>query len=457
MESMKKLFPNALFRVSKIVWVIFLFNAYNPAKAQCLAKFLLPSSSCTGISVEILFTGTAGPNAVFNWDFDSGTLISGNGQGPWVVQWATPGAKTISLEITENACSSFFNQTIVVNPTPSVSINHAFFNISMCKGDSIILVAFPNTYPRYLFLVNNTIVQDSEAFDFLYKPLENSSKVDSVGVICYNDYGCASKNSIPVSITVTQPVDVSILGPDTLFSCFAAGGSVQLKAKSPVNAADVTFLWSTGEVSRSINVNPPQTTTYSVVAKYKECFGKPAKVAIVVDTLPIPTIDGLPKQVSVCIGDSFLLSANTNAYFISWEDSKGNELGKGSELWVMPISDDIITVKAKNETCSAKAYTNVNVERCLQEISGIIPQIITPNGDGANDHWFIPDIDYFKENTVVIYNRWGQEVFSSAPYSNDWQGQSNTGSPLPEGTYFYVISLGIENGKQYSGNIRIRR
>lgn len=72
-----------------------------------------------------------------------------------------------------------------------------------------------------------------------------------------------------------------------------------------------------------------------------------------------------------------------------------------------------------------------------------IPNVITPNGDGRNDTFTIPDIQLFPGSQLIIINRWGNEVYRSSNYQNTWDG-----SGLPEGTYYYVI-----NKKEITGSI----
>ena len=67
-----------------------------------------------------------------------------------------------------------------------------------------------------------------------------------------------------------------------------------------------------------------------------------------------------------------------------------------------------------------------------------IPDIITPNGDGVNDALRIEGLERFPNNELIVYNRWGSEVFDKAPYDNTWEGTFD-GKPLPSGTYFYVF------------------
>ncbi len=74
----------------------------------------------------------------------------------------------------------------------------------------------------------------------------------------------------------------------------------------------------------------------------------------------------------------------------------------------------------------------------------------TPNGDGINDTWVIEDIDQFPNNTVTIYNRWGNKLASYTNYDNKnnaWKGETPNGSTVTNGTYFYVIEL--NNGTGY--------
>jgi gliding motility-associated-like protein len=76
-----------------------------------------------------------------------------------------------------------------------------------------------------------------------------------------------------------------------------------------------------------------------------------------------------------------------------------------------------------------------------------IPNIITPNGDGINDYLEIPclDTELYPNNSLIIYNQWGDKVFEASPYSNDpltvWRGTLNgeEGKDLPDATYFYIF------------------
>lgn len=68
-----------------------------------------------------------------------------------------------------------------------------------------------------------------------------------------------------------------------------------------------------------------------------------------------------------------------------------------------------------------------------------IPNVFTPNGDGMNDKWQIKNLAAYADCIVDIYNRYGQLVYHSIGYTNEWDGTSK-GKQLPAGTYYYIIN-----------------
>ena len=72
--------------------------------------------------------------------------------------------------------------------------------------------------------------------------------------------------------------------------------------------------------------------------------------------------------------------------------------------------------------------------------NGTIANLFSPNGDGVNDTWYVQNIQDYPGNEVHIYNIYGNEVFSTKGYANDWKGTYN-GADLPDGTYYFVLKL----------------
>ncbi len=78
----------------------------------------------------------------------------------------------------------------------------------------------------------------------------------------------------------------------------------------------------------------------------------------------------------------------------------------------------------------------------------IVPNVISPNGDGENDVFFIQGI-LASRSTVRIFNRWGQVVYEKQNYQNDWRAPG-----LPDGTYSYEVQVDRENDP-YTGHVTV--
>lgn len=87
------------------------------------------------------------------------------------------------------------------------------------------------------------------------------------------------------------------------------------------------------------------------------------------------------------------------------------------------------------------------------EIDLLIPNAISPNGDGRNDVWKLQFLDFINEEAeVTIFNRWGQQVYQSVGYDVPFDGRYQ-GELLPEATYYYVIK--ISDDEIYKGSLLI--
>ena len=97
------------------------------------------------------------------------------------------------------------------------------------------------------------------------------------------------------------------------------------------------------------------------------------------------------------------------------------------------------------------ALFEINTEECGFDLT--IPNVITPNSDGHNDLF---EIENLPENTeLIILNRWGNIVFSSANYQNNWNGINTSGKELVDGIYTYKFTT--EAGKTVHGFVHLVR
>lgn len=91
---------------------------------------------------------------------------------------------------------------------------------------------------------------------------------------------------------------------------------------------------------------------------------------------------------------------------------------------------------------------------CDTDLELVVFDGFSPNGDKVNDTFTIQNIQNFPDAQVIVYNRWGNMVFSALNYQNDWTGDWN-GRELPDGAYFYYLDDG--EGDVWKGVLFIKR
>jgi gliding motility-associated-like protein len=103
--------------------------------------------------------------------------------------------------------------------------------------------------------------------------------------------------------------------------------------------------------------------------------------------------------------------------------------------------------------CTAVAYDTINV---IIPDNITLPNIITPNGDGYNDAWVLNPKINLAGSHLIIFDRWGDKVYETTNYANNWQGTyMNTGNKVPDGTYYYVLTVPAQDNHTYEGPINI--
>lgn len=82
----------------------------------------------------------------------------------------------------------------------------------------------------------------------------------------------------------------------------------------------------------------------------------------------------------------------------------------------------------------------------------IIPNGLTPNGDGFNEELILSNTEDCTID-LKVYNRWGQLVFNKKDYQTEWHGQSNNGELLPDGTYYMLIGTATQRDNSFDSYI----
>lgn len=147
---------------------------------------------------------------------------------------------------------------------------------------------------------------------------------------------------------------------------------------------------------------------------------------------PLPPATG---QWTVIDGPAILQGTESHDAFVTSLGVIITELVDVNSTMVWTINNGLCGL-----TSDTVVYTLVDCETLK------IPDAFSPNGDGTNDVFYIPNLEHYPNNRLQIFNRWGSLVYVGAPYKNDWDGRSThsatIGQELPVSTYYYVLNLG---------------
>jgi gliding motility-associated-like protein len=136
---------------------------------------------------------------------------------------------------------------------------------------------------------------------------------------------------------------------------------------------------------------------------------------------------------------------DTSLYASSWFWELGNgETSTDQNPTTVYTENDIYTVTLFATGplgCVDSTSQTFEIDNVTDSIAQLIPNAISPNGDGKNDVWKLEFIELTNPDAeIVIMNKWGQTVFQSTGYSDPWDGRIG-GELVPEGNYYYVIKL----------------
>jgi gliding motility-associated-like protein len=148
-----------------------------------------------------------------------------------------------------------------------------------------------------------------------------------------------------------------------------------------------------------------------------------------------------------------LVAVATSGLQVSFE-SKDPEIARVSGSTLTGISQGNANIRAVQE--GNENYYPAENEVTVEVISTHenIMYLFSPNNDGINDYWEIPELDTYGKCEARVFNRWGKLVFSSKDYHNEWDGTSN-GVKLPSAAYYFILKT--EGAITITGTVNIVR
>jgi gliding motility-associated-like protein len=394
-----------------------------------------------------------GDNVTINSSFTGGyppyTVVWSNGDTATSITVNPSITTTYTYTVTDSCKSLSANQTITVNvPVASpITATTSASNI-LCPNDtSVVTATASGGFPGYTYtwtLNGNTV---STAATFTTLPLNQNTTY----VLTVTD-ACAStplQQNVTVNVVPYTPITLS-LGPDLTIPC--PNTATALNPTFSNGSRPYTFVWSAGatpNLSDSVAVVQPAVTSTYFLIMTDACQQNPVVDSINVNVATFNALTAVASpDTTVCPSNPVTLSViadgGAGTYSYLWEDLVtllpfvGNSL-----VSISPIINNSVTYRITvTDICGNTAFDEVEIP-LRNDCDVIVPNIITPNGDGENQFLVFENLELFPQPKLEVFNRWGTRVFQSDNYQNNWAP-----TDLNPGVYFFTLELGTIDPKK---------
>ncbi len=303
----------------------------------------------------------------------------------------------------------FFDAVYLYKSSDSVFAVNLPADTMLCPGDSLTLYAnHTNTFK----------IQANKTFKWSTGSTDSSITIGSPGTywveVAYNnrwrqydtivvDYYPTYQSNLPKDTTICEDDFITLQVP---------------------TASGVSHQWSNGS----------NTNTTSLSSEGVHWLQSITPCGAVTDTITIsyyPKEDlGLPTDTILCQGKFVELVAN-NIIGAAYRWNNGSTTN--SSIY---YEEGTATLTVITKCDTLQATTEIEENEC-EEPEVYIPNSFTPNGDGLNEYFEIVNLP--ADNSLKVFNRWGEMIYEAAPYRNDWDGTLRTGEKALDGIYIFQL------------------
>jgi gliding motility-associated-like protein len=456
----------------------------GPEYSASVTLTVLPALTAGSISADQTICANTAPSPL------ASTSTATGGTGNYTYQWesstdnvtwsAVPGATNPTLapsalivntyfrrRVTSGTgtCSTEISNVVTIQVTPLVTPTVTLATPPVqCAGTPLTFTAVATNAgaaPTFQWFVNNVAVASGSTFtsstlvtgDQVRVEVTPTAGLCSTGPATATVAVTRTPTTAPTLAIAVQPNAPVCAGEPLTFSIASVTGAGPTPTYQwQVNGNDVAG--ATTPVFTSTTLRDGQTVTLRL--RTTDACGQLATAVsngVVIRILPPVVVNAGPDK-EILAGTSVTLEGTADGtYPVTWTPALGLTIPPSNPLRPIaaPLVTTTYTLSGGTGGCANSDQVTVTVRPAIR-----IPNAFTPNGDGRDDTWQIEFIEQYPENTVNVFNRWGNKVFSAENYSraNEWRGDMN-GQPAPVGTYYYVVVTKGPLGRSYAGSITI--
>lgn len=354
------------------------------------------------------------------------------------------------------------NDTTLVNPAIYSLVSPPIYGSAMLSNDTV-YYSGDNTFTGehiFLYEMENACGERDTAAVFLLESAHESPSVAG-DTILFNLESAFCKR-----VNVLRN-DYSIYPNDSLFLVSFDSLSVNQGTVTKINDSTLCYFSDAPKLSGD-------AFTYTVCNTYNQCTTQ--TVTVIVPAIAFrdsnTVTQGTEALLDVRANDLWIdsafvqlcggqplhgfayISANTTISYTPDKDFPSPESGHSLEYGLDSFCYRLcVTIEGQAYCDTSMVYVTVVPGEKM-----FIPQGFSPNGDGVNDALVMITNGSYLNSYLIVYNRWGDEVWRGGPnYGNNFTGTNDKGVPLPDGTYFYIFKFNDGKKQDISGYTIINR
>lgn len=434
---------NTIFNANPLVYWGFSAATGGLTNDQLFCTALNPSFSivnqniqtCANIPISFKDESTSfGPVQAYAWDFGDGTTSSIANP---VHTYTTPGEYTVSYTITgfDGCVSDPLKRKVIVGDKPIA----AFQAFDTCTN--IALRIINNSQPAYdpiatySWYLNGSPINNNTSTPVIIIP---GTGISTIELIATSEQGCVS-NKIIQSVN-----GLPVPAIDAAYKDGCVGDTILFAATQNDNATTISnWKWTINNIEQSGSSVQQQFSTagyYPITLQANAdngCTTIITKTPLLVnavsahagnDTIVLKDIPFTLNATTTQIGSENLLYAWTPANFL-------NDAALKNPMATLMDDERFYVSVSSTNGCTDTSSVYITV---FKGSSVYVPTAFTPNKDGLND-LFRPYLSGIKTLTYFrIFNRYGQEVFTTSSINNGWDGKLN--GTIQEGSFSWMLS-----------------
>lgn len=271
-------------------------------------------------------------------------------------------------------------------------------------------------------------------------PTATVDKDTTFTVIGMDENGCRDTAQVRVAVMHRAPAHIT---PDVRI-CFGQTATLR-------TTGGQSRIWMTAEAQTDsvIHVAPKESTRYGVAITENRCFRDTLYQNV--EVLPTPSVE-IGDDIQAPVGKEVTLHANMeNASRITWFPAQGLSCDNCAEP-VHKVTGKTSYVATVTNDLGCTATDTVHITDVCDEKDFYFANMFSPNADGNNDRFYPQGAGDIRIDHFMIYNRWGEVVFSARNINaNDanagWDGTFRN-EQLKADVFVYVMDAVCAGGKK---------